>query len=82
MINDYIFDFAYGEALNDLYWRKEAGIKKCVEETEEIKKAVRSYANAVLRGEMPCLYKTAHTIEKIAIEKTENKPLIGYVVIK
>lgn len=55
MINDFIFDFAYGEALNVLYWRKEAGIKGKVEKTEKIRNAVRAYANAVIKNENPCL---------------------------
>lgn len=79
MINDYIFDFAYGEALNDLYWRKEAGIKECVEKTEEIKKAVRAYADAVIMGEMPCLYNTAHVIENICIKETDKKLEFGNI---
>lgn len=72
MINDYIFDFAYGEALNDLYWR-DGDNKGCKNDVvDAIRNIVKAYANSVIFGECPptyeATYKTIFDIQSIELK--------------
>lgn len=72
MINDYIFDFAYGEALGDLYWRKKAGVKEEVEKCQTIRECVKDYADKVVEGSNPQFYEYAEKIGSIIIQLKYN----------
>ena len=62
-LKDYIFDFAFNEALVDATRR--TGAAGCKEKVlnSEAKRIIKDYADAVLRGENPCFYGTATEVE-------------------
>ena len=64
-IKDWIFDFAYNEALIDATRRTHAaGYKESVSKNDEAKGFVREYANSILNGNHADFYETEKKVEE------------------